>query len=85
MLMLRIATPGSELQPGAACTASWFSPPSFAVTSPASSCHGNIHSQGWFSKRFGEKVCSTADSLCHAQPFRFAFEILHLQHLHVFP
>lgn len=78
ILMLRIATPGSELQPGAACTASWFSPSSFAVTSPASFCHGNIHSQGWFTKMFGEN-CSTADSLCHARPFRFAFEVLHLQ------
>lgn len=82
MLKTHIAAPGSELKPGAVCTASQLAPTSFLLTVPASSCYGDIHSQGCFQKCFGKTAPQLILSAMH-NPSGLSLGLGTLEHLHV--
>ena len=82
MLKIRIAAPESELKPGAVCTASRLAPPSFLLTAPASSCYGNIHSQGCSQKCLGKTAPRLTPSAVDNPP-GLSLGLCTFKHLHV--
>ena len=64
------------------CTSSRLARPSFLLTAPASSCYGNIHSQGCFQKCLGKTTPRLTPSAMH-NPSGLSLGLCTLNHLHV--